>query len=178
MTDRFNFAAPIQLACADDPLRPIMECVHFMNGFAYASNAYLLIKQSLEYSQVQDIHLLEGKSIHRDSFKEILTYQTATATEDGIQCKDDNDREAFYYYAKVDKIPEFEKTLSSHSCKGVDFIGMNPKHMAIVSKALIGADKAIRINFNGIDKGMLIEVLDYENQVAFLMPVPLEPTLF
>ena len=177
--ERYNFASPIHLACADDKSRPIFECVHFINRFIYASDGTMLVKQSIDYSQVIESIKLEGKSIHGDSFKEALTYKIVTATDEGLQCKDD-DRETFFYYSKFsDKLPDFESIISSHCCKSVDFIGFDPKKIAISGKVLIGGEySGIKVTFNGIDKGMMIEVLGYENQLVYLMPRILEPTLF
>lgn len=36
--EKFNFTTKLHVACSDDELRPIMNCVHFVGGFAYASN--------------------------------------------------------------------------------------------------------------------------------------------
>ena len=51
--EKSNFATPLHLACADDEIRPALECVHFIDGFAYATDGSILVKQSLkEYCNV------------------------------------------------------------------------------------------------------------------------------
>lgn len=72
---RYNFLSPLHFACADDELRPNMECVYFQNGHAYATNAHVAIKQSLEhYCTVVNKDLLEGRCFYRDSFKDIFSF--------------------------------------------------------------------------------------------------------
>lgn len=70
MADKFNFTTKLHEACADDALRPVMMCVHFMNGFACASDAHIAVRQSLEYHSIINPELLDGKSLHKDNYTE------------------------------------------------------------------------------------------------------------
>jgi hypothetical protein len=156
-----------------------MGCIHFKNGFAYASNGNIIIKQSLEYHSILDAQFLDGMSIHRENYANIMQFEVATANEDGIYCNNKDGRSAFFEYfdRKGQQVPNFDEVINQFSAKGVDFIGFSPKSFEIIGKAFYNGDQ-VRIRFSGMDKGMLCDVLGYENQVAYVMPVILNGTLF
>ncbi|SOC79844.1 hypothetical protein SAMN06296241_1382 [Salinimicrobium sediminis] len=178
--DKFNFISKLHLAASDDDMRPVMNCIHFIDGYAYVSNSYIVVKQNLEYSGVLDHDFLNGKSIHKDSFKEILGYQTATATEDGIECVDKEGRKAFFdYQDHGDKVPDFENIFQQHSIKSTEVIGFHPDYLKTICDAMYGAkDFGVKVLFNGVSKGMLVQVQEYEDQVAILMPMAISESLF
>lgn len=177
--DKYNFTTKLNLACSTDENRPLLGCVHFENGFAYASNGHIVIKQSLEYHSILEAQLLDGKSIHRENYSNIMQFEAATANEEGIHCQNKDGRSAFfeYYDRKGQEIPDFDRVINQFSAKGVDFIGFNPKYFEIIGKALYNGDQ-VRVSFAGIDKGMLCDVPAWENQIAYVMPVVLNGTLF
>ncbi len=177
--DKYNFNTKLNLACSTDENRPILGCIHFENGFAYVSNGNLVIKQSLSYHSVLEPENLDGKSIHRENFANIMQFETATANEDGIYCRNKDGRSAFFEYfdRKGQEVPDFDKVINQFSARGVDFIGINPKSFEIISKALYNGDQ-VRIRFAGVDKGMLCDVPAWEDQVVYVMPIILNGTLF
>ena len=156
-----------------------MNCVHFIDGFAYASNGNMIIKQSLEYHSVLEKDFLNGHSIHRLNYANIMQFEFATANEDGIACQNKDGRTVFFEYfdAKGEPVPDFARVVNQFSAKGVDFIGIAPKQVEILGKAFYNGDH-VRFRFAGIDRGMIIDVLGYEDQLAYLMPVILNGTLF
>ncbi len=177
--EKYNFTTKLHLACSDNDLRPIMNCVHFIDGFAYASNSNMIVKQSMDYHTITDKEFLNGHSLHRLNYANIMQFEFATANEDGVACQNKDGRTAFfeYYDTKGEQVPDFEKVISKFSAKGVDFIGISPKQIEILGKAFYHGDQ-VRIRFAGIDKAMIIDALDYEDQIAYLMPVILNGTLF
>jgi hypothetical protein len=175
---RANFSSPMDLACADDDLRPALNCVHFVNGFAYATNGKILAKQSLEYSNIEQVEKLEGKSIHKDSYKQIMKFQYASADDSMIVCIDENGRKAEFFYAHINEIPDFEKQLPDDQTKAVSFIGINPEFITIAGKILHGSKSGVKLDFYGVDKGIVMTTMEYDNQLVYAMPILLEPTLF
>ena len=177
--DKYNFTTKLRLACIDNELRPIINCVHFIEGFAYASNGHIIIKQSMEYHSIIDKDHLNGHSLHRLNYANIMQFEFATANEEGVACQNKDGRTAFFEYfdPKGEIVPNFERVISQFSAKGVDFIGISPKQIEILGKAFYNGDQ-VRIQFAGIDKGMIIDVLGYEDQIAYLMPIILNGTLF
>lgn len=177
--DKKTFTLKLHEACSDDELRPLMMCVHFQNGFAYASDSHLVIKQSLEYHTIINPECLEGKSIHKDNFKAIMGFENAEATPDGVACSDNDGRTAFYeYYNRKDmQPPDFESVLRPLGIKLIDFIGISPKYFEKIEKAMHSPTGIFRLSFQGVDRCILIDVPDIENQWAVLMPAILNDTL-
>ena len=62
----FNKGIKLHLACANEPIRPVMSCIYFKDGYAIASNGKILIKACLNeicnFSE-EEKELLEGKLI-------------------------------------------------------------------------------------------------------------------
>jgi hypothetical protein len=157
-----------------------MGCVYFKDGYAYASNVHVLIKQSLDdYCQVVHKELLEGKCLHRDSFKNIREFDIVEATEDGVDCSNyDNGKKAVFAYSNQVS-PNFEAVLSQIPDAPVPFIGLNPKNVEIVSKCLIrNRDGAMRLTFQGLDRPIIATVDGFPNQMAIIMPMLLGGNLF
>ena len=81
MNQRINFNKDVHmhLACAKDDFRPQMQCIYFKDGFAYATDAHVLVKNDLTACSNLDpeqIALLDGKLLHADHYKDILKYDT------------------------------------------------------------------------------------------------------
>jgi hypothetical protein len=156
-----------------------MGCVHFVDGFAYASNGGMLVKQTLSYHSIIDPENLNGTSLHRDNYANIMQFEIARATPDGVHCSNKDGRTAFfeYYDRKGQEIPDFESVLGKLPVKAVDFIGIRPKDFDLLSKVLYNGE-GVRVRFAGIDKAMVCDVIAWEEQVAIVMPLILNGTLF
>jgi len=178
--DKYNFTTKLNDACSSDETRPIMNCIHFIEGFAYASNGNLVVKQTLDLHSVIDAPKLNGKSIHKDSYAAISQFEFAIATDDGIQCKDTDGREAFFNYFNTlgMPIPDFNKVISEFKSSEVPFIGFNPKQMKNIMNALHCPSGYVRVNFGGVSRALFIDVPGVEGQCAILMPVLVENLLF
>lgn len=178
--EKYNFISKLHLAASDDDMRPVMNCIHFIGNYAYVSNSFIVIKQNLEYSGVLEYENLNGKSIHKDSFKEILGYQIAKATEEGIECVDKEGRKAFFdYQDHGDKTPDFDSVFQSHEVKSTEVVGFSPNYLKVICDAMYGAkDYGVKVLFNGVSKGMLVQVQEYEEQIAILMPMTINESLF
>jgi hypothetical protein len=174
---KFNFTSPLHLACAKDNLRPVMECIHFINGFAYASDAHIMVKQSLELHTILNPEMLEGKSIHKKSYEQICTYDIVQACDDYILCKGEG-REAEFMYSECGKPPNFEAVIPIDPIKGIEYLGINPKMVAIAGKILHGSDMGVRMTFRGGRKAVILTTEEYSNQLVLIMPIALEPCLF
>jgi hypothetical protein len=178
--EKFNFTTKLHEACANDPLRPVMMCVHFSGGWALASNGHIAIRQSLEYHSIIDPEHLDGKSLHHESFRDIMSFEFATCTEDGIECKDSDGRSAFFNYfdRKGTEIPNYDSIFKKTSLVSLTFIGFSPENFHKLSKALYAPHGNIRVQFQGVDKAMLVDVIGIDNQEGVLMPVILSDSLF
>lgn len=179
--EKYTFTTKLHEACATDQLRPIFSCVHFMNGFACASEGHIAIRQSLEYHSIINPEMLDGKSLHKDNYKAIMGFEVAEASEDGISCKDTDGRTAFFEYfdMKGAEQPNFDTIFENKKgLKQVSFIWFNPTLLAKLSKALHCPDGCIRCQFTGIDTKIMVDAVGIENQEAIIMPHILEDSLF
>ena len=177
-----TFNTRLNEVCGDDDLRPVLQCVQFVNGFAYATNGNITIKQTLEYQSVLNKEMLEGKLLHRDSFKAIMGFEIAECTDMGIECKNANGQTAFfdYYNPPVDQpIPDLERIMKQvRSLTTLSFIGINPEMLNKLTKAMYNPYNNMRIQFTGINSPMLVDAVGIEGQEALLQPIILEASLF
>jgi hypothetical protein len=175
----FNFATPLHLVTSNDELRPAMQCVWFLNGNAYASDSHVFVRQSLDLSTVMEIENLNGHQLHRSAFKDILKYQSATATDQGVECVGKNGDKAFFpYHVIEDKMPDFEAVLSdiyNKDCEPVSVIGFSSLNIARVGKAMGAGSSGLRFVFRGPFQGVTLKCNDFEmsQQVGLIMPIGL-----
>lgn len=177
-----TFNTRLHECCHDDPLKPITQCVHFSGGWAYAYNGVIAIRQSLAFQSVQEPENLDGKSLHKDSYKAAMNFEIVTATDDGIHCVNENGQSAFFDYFEFkagEKQPDIEKIFNNRKGqKQIGFIGFNPEQFAKLAKALYAPGGNIRCQFTGVDSAILVDVIGVDDQEAVMMPVILNDTLF
>jgi hypothetical protein len=177
-----TFNTRLHECCHDDPLKPITQCIHFSGGWAYAYNGVIAIRQSLAFQSVKNMDQLNGKSLHKESYKAAMNFEMVTATEDGIHCISENGQDAFFGYFEFkagEKQPDMEKIFNQKKAlKQISFIGFNPEHFAKLSKALYAPNGNIRCQFSGVDSPIMVDVIGVDDQEALIMPVILNDTLF
>jgi len=88
-TKRKNFEKryKLHLATGKDELRPAFDLVSFRGGYAYATDAHLIVKAKIkDISGFPDneLQLLEGKSISSSSFRKLLEFDDVTINESGF----------------------------------------------------------------------------------------------
>lgn len=166
-----TFISNLHLACGKDDLRPAMQCIHFKNGFAYASDGYVVIKQPLHLSPVDNMDILDGVSIHSESFKAIRRMRQVTATEDGFECISKDGSKVFFEYSKVES-PNFDAVLEPKGAQMIGEIGINPGLIGVLKKAMAGGS-GVKMTFQNQGAGIMIEPigLEYEGEVAMVMPI-------
>lgn len=181
--ERNNFATPLHLACADDEIRPALECVHFIDDFAYATDGSILVKQSLkEYCNVLFCEELNGHAIHKDSFANILKFENAEANPDGVECWDEGGKKAFFPYKDTQSVgwnvPNFESVLGVRDPLPTKAIGINPKYFGIAEKVLAHSNGCMRCTLQGMNKALILEYDCYPGQVVYVMTMTIEELLF
>lgn len=178
--EKDNFTTALHEICSKDELRPAYNCIHFINGYAYATDGSMAIKQSLEYHSILAPENLNGNAIHRESYKEIMKFDFAEATDEGIKCTDTDGRTAFFEYFNLEnqKPLNFEAIIDNFSAKGVDFIGFSAEKIYKMKKAFHTLDGFLKFDFAGIDKAMRITAIGLDNQVGIIMPAILNSTMF
>lgn len=101
-TERKNFFKryKLHLATGKDDLRPAFDLVSFRGGYAYATDAHLIVKAKLkDISGFPDneLELLEGKSISSSSFRKLLEFDDVTINESGFIAQGVNGKVSFFF---------------------------------------------------------------------------------
>lgn len=110
----FNKSLNMHLACGDCDF---MEYIYFKNGFAYATNGKILVKNDLVSCSsipVDKFPLLDGKLLHKIAYRKILKHDVIKVSEDGITCDKDGIPAATFHlednhYPTFNKMEEFVK---------------------------------------------------------------------
>lgn len=180
-----TFNTRVYECCAgtDEKLRIAFQCVHFENGYAYATNGKIAIKQTLAFQSVVDPENLDGNSLHRDDYKTIMTFEIAQATDEGIECWNETGQHVFFdYYSpeENEQLPNVENMFKNlKGLTSLSFIGIDPELLMKIKRSLyVPSDCAMRHQFTGVTDGILIDVIGVDEQQAILLPTPLEDTLF
>lgn len=184
MSDKVKqtFTTKLYEVAASDELRPIMSCIHFKEGYAYASDGHIAIKQTLELHTILQPEYLDGQSLHRDSYKAIMTFDKATADDSGITCTSATGQEAFFPYfefSENEKAPDINSIIPTRTGSvQLSFIGINSQFLARLGKALHNPGNNMRLQFTGIDRAIMVDVIGVEDQQGIIMPVILNDSLF
>ena len=177
MRENFDKSVKMHEACVSDELRPALEHIYFKDGYAYASNAAVLVKNCIEdicFVCANQRQLLNGKLLHKDHYKEILKYNTITISEEGIECVDrKSSRKAFFYFAKEGeyKYPDAEKVLQNAlnaKNTSVSEIGIKGNLIKIINNALFESDMC-KFQFKGIGNPIVLQSTT-SRSIGIIMP--------
>lgn len=154
-SSRINFPSPLHLVTSNDELRPAMSAVWFQNGYAVATDAHILIRQSFKFlsDYIENIELLEGKCIHRNAFARIFREKQIIVEAEGIRSLDKDGNNFFYPYSNGSKPENFMGT-------DIKFV----RYSEIIEQAIADC-KASTLNYNGI--GINIEILARLNKAFY-----------
>ncbi len=171
---RINFPSPIYLACSRDLLRPAINHVWFDDGFAYATDANILLRQSFNYIGLENTHLLNGKSIHQTIFQRILKHNQITITEDGIRTTEEGSTINYGYANYEGKFPDCKDILAdfTHSVIEYTIIGIDHIKLAKLVKAM-GLNSQLKIilpPFNTRSIQIVPFDVDKKDMIGILMP--------
>ncbi len=170
----FNKNVRMDLACAKDELRPALGCIYFKDGYAYASDAHILIKNDISEISTLDqegIEKLDGKLLNADSYKNLLKYDKISISDDGIECTKGGDK-AFFYFAENLEYPDAEKLIQgvlSENIVPLPQIGLDLELTNTIGKALFEAKQTL-MSFRGIGKGITFEHNGTFKSMAIQMP--------
>lgn len=169
-----GFLSFIQLekACASEVYRPALNCVHFQDGYAYASDGCILVKAKIDQicnlpKEMQD--KLEGKNLWKDSYKEIRNADKITnIDEDGITYEDFQRKVKVDFY-EASYPSNVNDIINIKEFKEIDKICFNPKYIKLLSYIFPFFDD-VTFNFTGVDKPIFIKC-SYEFDIsAIIMP--------
>ena len=164
-----------------DSLRTDLQHIIIEGGNFVVIDLHMLLIQPLKYHDFDDteIGMLEGYCIHRDTFKELLKYDTHVVDDFGVITASKKGVEVHFELKKTSeqdwKYPRYKSVLpdgSSFEPKGS--IGLDPVKLQKLSEAMVGGD-FVELIFHERDKPIEVRKRDAEGQVAILMPVQIKP---
>ena len=89
----FNPSYKLHLCCSEDGLRPVMEYVHFIGGYAYATDAHVMVRAKIadisDFTE-EEIAILDNKSIHAHLFRQLIQRRRVEVTPEGFVWSDDS----------------------------------------------------------------------------------------
>lgn len=172
----FNKDVMMHIACETSDYSPATQNIYFKDGFAYASDGHILVKNELSACSTideQQLQILDEKMLHYSHYKDILKYDVIEISEEGIEAKK-NGQKAFFYFNTTEKFPDAEKVIN-------DALSLTPVHtsqfalnielLARLKKALC-TNGQIKFTYKGENRAMICENLqsDYLNCIGIIMP--------
>lgn len=174
-----NFKKDLSIACGTDDLRPIFQYVIFENGYAICSDATIVVKHNLlnyDFTE-EEIELLNGKCLHKETFKEISRYDYIEIEEDKLNCLKHNVKTTFYLkdLQDIGKYPNIKAVINDKiDSEKIENIGISLKLINKIQKLSLTEDKGkgFDMKFNGKNKIILIKGigLTWEEETFGLMP--------
>lgn len=192
----FNAVYKLWNACTDESMNEALAYVHFSGGYAYASNAQILVRVPLDrctgFSD-EERSLLAGKSIHMDLLKYLSKFDNLVVI--GATMDDEEGTKTAVIEGWIEKCrvrvalatqdqvrrPDFEKVLTSGggTRKRIDDIGVNAGLLSKLVSAM-GAEN-IKMQLTKADGKIFIEpVNDMEASggiLGIIMPIAVTGTL-
>ena len=170
-----TFVKPIHLACSSDELRPILCCVKILNGYAIASNGYVIVKQKLRETTLmseETIEKVEGKLIGRGVWAELVGATSLEIEDDKIIAVTDAGKVIFEFTPEQTLFPNVDTIIDAHTVVATDKIAFDSKWIHTLSK--IFATTRLRFDLCGSSKGALVTPIDTPSEFAYVMPIGLE----
>lgn len=177
--NNFDKKVQMHLACAKDDHRPEMQCIYFNNGFAYATDTHILVRNRIsEISGLNEseIEALNGKFLRADFYKDMLKYDSIMIAEDGIECAKGNDK-AFFYFSTFEKYPDAEKVLQNAMNKQtvpLPQFSFDMELMQRLNKALYKSDHCTA-TFKGVGNPVIFDSMAPEIRSVGLIMVLYNP---
>lgn len=182
-TVRHNFSKEVKmhLACGNDEFHTVLNYVYFSEGYAYASDSHVLVKNKIsEISNFdeKEIKLLDGMIIHNKSFKELLKYDTVKVTEDGFDCVKGNMRSLIRFDKGDVRTEKHLKSMINvlQSAMGgsndpIKIIRINIENIKTLNEAMFGGDMC-KFFFHGEFNGVVLKPMDDAiSSVGLVMPL-------
>lgn len=170
-----GFITPFHELLMKDITRPVFTMAHFVNGFVYATDANILIRQSLgRFHGLDDeqINNLEGKKIGYAKLKALWTASLVHFRADEIfYISKDGIQGAFAYDTLDGRTPDFEQVLpTEYAAAGPLVFSFNPEFAARLYKAMGG--QGFYMHYCGEGRAILVTGFDAATiNLGLIMPM-------
>lgn len=184
MVTKKNFKRKLNLACSKSESSLAMQYIYFYGGMAVVCNTHVLIKQCLKLHDFKDkeIELLEGKSLHKDSFVELLRYDyisvEGTEEEAYIQATKGKVKVKFPLNIAAnqdDRMPDYEAVIPNYNDRGSNEIfGLDLNFVGLLADLTMDKDKKVKFQFSGHNEKALLATgasIGLEQELLLIMPI-------
>lgn len=173
-----GFKTQIWKACSKDHIRPALTHAFVRNGFIYATNAHIAVKQSLYHIHdldTEQCEAIEGKYFSEHLLKQLEKCEIVQFKKDGVHTVFGNTK-AVYQYSDCgnDQYPNVDAVLPAiDRIDQVSKIGLNPTYLKIISDVMMNNDNRFGLEFNGQNKAIVVTAFGYdrEHQMGIIMPL-------
>ena len=174
---------PIDLCCSTDELRPFINYIYFIDGIAYASNAYVILALSLTDIEADKplIDCLNGYKMHYSDMQMMNAYDRLFPQSNGklvlndehtriLQLRrlefEDSERK---YQTILDHFNKAKAEIETHS-ESISKIKIGLYLMERVGKA-VGFLNSARFNFLKSPSRIFLAFDNYKKSFALVMPM-------
>lgn len=174
----FDKKVKMHIACGKDETRPLMRYVYFKDGFAYATDGFILVRNRIEEMSTfdeEEIAAMDGKLLPAEHYKDILKYDECLISDEGIEAVKGADR-AFFYFKEPDGglYPDTDKALRDALAVPtvpMPEIGFYVENMSRMAQALSNFDQC-KAMFKGAGKPIVFQsIVEGVSSVGLLMPL-------
>lgn len=174
----FNRNCRLDRIAENDVFRPQFSCIYFKDGYAYATDAHILIKAKLtDVSTFQDdqIDLLNGKCIHRSVYSRLLEFERVQITSEGFKARIlDIDSFITFGFTGVQKdvVSDIEKVIlnaQNDKQEEITTFGINPVLLARLDK-IFNDNYGVQLIVKAANKPILVK-WDGKDAIGLIMPV-------
>lgn len=174
-----KFQSDLTKVVSTDELRPSLTFIRFQNGYAYATDANALVKQSLEWLgfRKEEIDLLNNKSLSVAGFNYIKKALFFEVVEDGVLCSigkktaSHRTRILVKFDGQDLKFPDYEAVIPYDKNGAVEKISMSKTNLKNILDAMKFDPNPV-FEFEAANRGVVVycPVIGKENQIGILMP--------
>lgn len=186
MENKTNFNSKVKIyeACSKDNTRPFLSCVNFVDGYAIATNAHIIVMNRIDEIcnlDMDQTDLLNGKSLPANSYKKMLEYDTIEISEEGIECFSLKKGKVFFYFQSEEKaedgtakpMPDFlgvVRKMEDNPVCSKEKLTLNLSYYDVIDKSLYAEDNGVIFSFR--ESGVIIRPInDFCNGVAVMMMI-------
>lgn len=166
-TKGFYPTSKMHLCCGGSLHYAGLDCILFKNGFAYASNEHIAIKNGIsEISNFDpdEIEILDGKAIKGKIYSELLKEHAVNINASGFHCFTKG-VEKHYPFSVPGKVPDIERVFTETGLEPLDVVGLNPVLLETLQKALPD-NFGVRLEFHGPKKAISVYPIDRPNGIS------------
>ncbi len=175
-----GFKTPIWKACSNDGLRPALQHAYVKDGYIYATNAHIAIRQSLSAIHeipAEQIAVMDGKFFSVPLLKALEKFNMVEFRADGIECTSHGTRAVYRYSEEPGKYPNVDAVIpSTESRQNVARIGFDPILLKRLTEVMSSDLGQFALEFYGKSKAIVVTSANHTRaaQLGILMPVILK----